>query len=114
MSAPKTSSKHITLILVLVVTSLTGFSYKFSIWGLTVNLKTGLLRIGPDEKEVVQNVALSFVVSTLYLLVQPRPQDPKVVAQATIKRGPKKVKLILKCQPTIHGHRAKSLKLFTS
>jgi hypothetical protein len=56
-----------------------------------VNLKTGLLRIGPDEKDVVQNVALAFVVSTLYLLVQPRPQDPKVVAQATIKRGPKKV-----------------------
>ena len=58
---------------------------------MNVNLKTGLLRVCPDEKDVVQNVALAFVVSTLYLLVQPRPQDPKSVAQATIKRGPKKV-----------------------
>lgn len=65
--------------------------YKFSIGGLSVNLKTGLLRVSPDEKDVVQNVALAFVVSTLYLLVQPRPQDPKAVAQATVKRGPKKV-----------------------
>jgi hypothetical protein len=32
--------------------------YKFSIGGLNVNLKTGLLRISPDEKDVVQNVAL--------------------------------------------------------
>ena len=66
--------------------------YKFGICSLSVNLKTGLLRIGPEEKDVVQNVALAFVASTLYLLVQPRPQDPKVVAQATIKRGPKKVR----------------------
>ena len=53
-----------------------------------VNLKKGQVTVAPEERDVVQHMALAFVTTTLYLLVQPRPKNlPKIV-----KRGDKKVR----------------------
>ena len=55
---------------------------------LKVNLKKGQVTVAPEERDVVQHMALAFVTTTLYLLVQPRPKNlPKIV-----KRGDKKVR----------------------
>ena len=46
------------------------------------------MTVAPEERDVVQHMALAFVTTTLYLLVQPRPKNlPKIV-----KRGDKKVR----------------------
>ncbi len=70
---------------------------------LKVNLRKGSMTISPSERDVVQHVALAFVTTTLYLLVQPRPPAtaPAVAggasmaaaaaAAAAAKRGDKKV-----------------------
>ena len=52
-----------------------------------VNLKKGQVTVAPEERDVVQHMALAFVTTTLYLLVQPRPKN---LPKAT-KRGDKKV-----------------------
>merc|ERR1719273_656320 len=52
--------------------------YRFSINNrkMHVNLDEGTIVISPEAKlEAVQNVALAFVTSMLFLLVQPRPDD---------------------------------------
>ena len=46
---------------------------KVYIHSLAFDLKKGSIRVDSAEKDVVQYVALAFVTSTLYLLVQPRP-----------------------------------------
>ena len=46
---------------------------KFKIDSLSCDLKKGAIKINSSEKDVVQHIALAFVTSTLYLLVQPRP-----------------------------------------
>lgn len=46
---------------------------KVYIHSLAFDLKKGTIRVDSNEKDVVQYVALAFVTSTLYLLVQPRP-----------------------------------------
>ena len=66
------------------------YRYIFNIDTLRVDLRTGRLSVAPDEPDVVQHVALAFVTSTLYLLVQPRPKDVEAAAMAA-KRGTKKV-----------------------
>jgi hypothetical protein len=46
---------------------------KFRIDNLSCNLKKGTIKVSSNEPDVVQHIALAFVTSTLYLLVQPRP-----------------------------------------
>ena len=46
---------------------------KFKIDSLSCELKKGTIKVNSSEKDVVQHIALAFVTSTLYLLVQPRP-----------------------------------------
>merc|ERR1712083_1194670 len=43
--------------------------------GTKVDLKEGTITVKPEEKDVVQSIALSFVTSILYLMVQPRPKN---------------------------------------
>ena len=54
---------------------LTGFeSIPFQIGSLTCDLAGGNISVRKDEEEPLQHVALAFTLSTLYLLVQPRPE----------------------------------------
>ena len=73
---------------VFVVLPREGRKYTFNIDMLKVNLKKGQVTVAPDERDVVQHMALAFVTCTLYLLVQPRPKN---LPQLT-KRGDKKVR----------------------
>lgn len=61
--------------------------YAFTVDTLKVNLKRGVITVGPEETDVVQHIALAFVTTTLYLLVQPRPKNPTL----QVKRGEKRV-----------------------
>ena len=48
----------------------------FKVGNLTCHLVTGKINIDTkNEKEPLHQVALAFTLSTLYLLVQPRPED---------------------------------------
>jgi len=49
--------------------------FKFRINNTKVDLKEGIITVKPEEKDVVQSIALSFVTSILYLMVQPRPKN---------------------------------------
>ena len=70
--------------------TITSPDIKFKIDSLSCDLKKGSIKINSNETDAVQHVALAFVTSTLYLLVQPRPPDlPKETLAE--KRGPKKV-----------------------
>ncbi len=73
---------------VFVVLPKDGRKYSFTIDTLKVNLKKGHITVAPEEKDVVQHMALAFVTTTLYLLVQPRP---KVPATKKVSQGQKKV-----------------------
>ena len=55
---------------------------KFKIDSLSCELKKGTIKVNSSEKDVVQHIALAFVTSTLYLLVQPRPPVIPKGAQA--------------------------------
>ena len=46
---------------------------KFKIDSLSCDLKKGTIKVNSGETDVAQHIALAFVTSTLYLLVQPRP-----------------------------------------
>ncbi len=72
---------------VFVVLPRDNHKYSFHVDTLKVNLRKGSITISPEETDVVQHMALAFVTTTLYLLVQPRPENPNV----QIKRGEKKV-----------------------
>ena len=75
---------------VFVVLPREGRKYNFTIDTLKVNLKKGQVTVAPEEGDMVQHMALAFVTTTLYLLVQPRPKSlPKLT-----KRGDKKVRRI--------------------
>lgn len=63
---------------------------KFNIDTLSCDLKKGLIKVKPGETDVVQHIALAFVTSTLYLLVQPRP--PEIPLKLREKRGAKTVR----------------------
>ena len=43
--------------------------------GLSVDWDSGLILVTRDNQDVAQSICLAFVTSTLYLLVQPRPED---------------------------------------
>ncbi len=64
-------------------------SNKFCIDNMVCNIKKGTIKVEADETDVAQYIALAFVTSTLYLLVQPRPLDLRSIA--AVKRGPKRV-----------------------
>ena len=52
-----------------------------NIKGLQVNLKSGKITILKNEPHVLQNICLAFSVCTLYLLVQPRPEDTGMIEE---------------------------------
>jgi len=52
--------------------------FKFEINNTKVDLKQGTIVVRPEEKDVVQSIALSFVTSILYLMVQPRPKNMNI------------------------------------
>ena len=54
--------------------ALVGESISFQIGSLTCDLAGGNINVCQDEEEPLQHVALAFTLSTLYLLVQPRPE----------------------------------------
>ncbi|XP_071745850.1 uncharacterized protein [Lepeophtheirus salmonis] len=61
--------------------------YSFSIDALKVNLRQGTFSIGPWEPDVVQYTCLAFVVTTLYLLVQPRPKESQFGSEKRWEKG---------------------------
>lgn len=63
---------------------------KFSIDSMSCDLKKGVIKVKPGETDVVQHIALAFVTSTLYLLVQPRP--PEIPIKSRERRGAKTVR----------------------
>ena len=65
---------------------------KINIDNLSFDLRKGNIKIKPGETDVVQHIALAFVTSTLYLLVQPRP--PEIPQKFKEKRGAKMVSKI--------------------
>ena len=68
---------------------------KFKMHSVSCDLKKGTIKVNTRETDVVQHIALAFVTSTLYLLVQPRPpvmpNKNRYGAYAWEKRGSKAV-----------------------
>ena len=70
-------------------------SNKFCIDSMVCNIKKGTIKVEADETDVAQYIALAFVTTTLYLLVQPRPVELRAAQLQAAKRGPKRVRAII-------------------